>query len=422
LTLWGIDTVFSAGYSDYDRTRKNTDRLFRFDITSSAPDYVPLETPSQLFGDDNWILEYVSIRDFSNSAANASGIFPFARSREKIEGYYGALDAQVLDTVRVQAGVRQEDTTIEADAWGGNTEPGTENQVSNDYTDSLPAASVTWEFIENMQLRFAYSETVNRPSLLEITGSTLRNPEDQNLYRGNVFLQPADLTNYDARWEWYFGNADEMSVGLFYKEFDNPIELAKIQAQGDIFTWFNADSAELRGIEFDVRKELPLGEWLSLDPVWNGFNIAVNASYIDSEVTLLGSGETAADVPLTGGRQIAPLFSNKRKMTGQSDWLGNLLLSYVDYDLGVTGSILYNYTDERIILVGDNNAPDIVEEGRGVVDVLFKYEIPWKNYDFEFEAKAGNIFDAKVEWTQGGLSYENWRPGVNYSIGLRATF
>jgi TonB-dependent receptor len=421
-TVWGIDTVFSAGYSDYDRSRKNTDRLFRFDITSSAPDYVPLETPSQLFGDDNWILEYVSIRDFSNSAANASGIFPFARSKEKIEGYYGALDAQVLATVRVQAGVRQEDTTIEADAWGGNTEPGTDNQVSNDYTDSLPALSVTWEFIENMQLRFAYSETVNRPSLLEITGSTLRNPEDQNLYRGNVFLEPADLTNYDARWEWYFGNADEMSVGLFYKEFDNPIELAKIQAQGDIFTWFNADSAELKGIEFDVRKELPLGEWFSLAPVWNGFNVAMNVSYIDSEVTLLGSGETAADVPLTGGRQIAPLFSNKRKMTGQSDWLGNLLVSYVDYDLGVTGSVLYNYTDERIILVGDNNAPDIIEEGRGVVDLLFKYEIPWKKYDFEFEAKAGNIFDTKVEWTQGGLSYENWRPGVNYSIGLRATF
>jgi len=421
-TLWGIDTVFSAGYSDYDRTRKNTDRLFRFDITSSAPDYVPLETPSQLFGDDNWILEYVSIRDFSNSAANASGIFPFARSKEQIEGYYGALDAQLTSTVRVQAGVRQEDTTIEADAWGGNTEPGTDNQVSNDYTDSLPAASLTWEFIENMQLRFAYSETVNRPSLLEITGSTLRNPEDQNLYRGNVFLEPADLTSYDARWEWYFGNADEMSVGLFYKEFDNPIELAKIQAQGDIFTWFNADSAELKGVEFDVRKELPLGEWFSLDPVWNGFNVAMNVSYIDSEVTLLGSGETAADVPLTGGRQIAPLFSNKRKMTGQSDWLGNLLISYVDYDLGVTGSILYNYTDERIILVGDNNAPDIIEEGRGVVDMLFKYEFPWKKYDFEVEAKAGNIFDTKVEWTQGGLSYENWQPGVNYSIGLRATF
>ena len=421
-TVFAIDTVFSAGYSDYERTRKSTDRLFRFDITSSAPDYVPLETPSQLFGDQNWIDEYVSIRDFSNSAANASGIFPFARSKEQVEGYYGSLDAQVLSTVRVQAGVRMEDTSIEADAWGGNTEPGTENAVKNSYNDSLPAVSVTWEFIENMQARLAYSETVNRPSLLEITGSTLRNPEDQNLYRGNVFLEPADLNNYDARWEWYFGAADEMSLGVFYKEFDNPIELAKVQAQGDIYTWFNADKAELKGVEYDVRKDLPLADWFDLDPVWNGFNIAMNVSYIDSEVTLLGSGQTAADIPLTGGRQIAPLFSNDRKMTGQSDWLGNLLVSYADYDLGVTASVLYNYTDERIILVGDNNAPDIIEEGRGVVDLLFKYELPWDKYDLQVEAKAGNVFDTKVEWTQGGLTYENWQPGINYSIGLRATF
>ena len=38
------------------------------------------------------------------------------------------------------------------------------------------------------------------------------------------------------------------------------------------------------------------------------------------------------------------------------------------------------------------------------------------------EAKAGNILDTRVEWTQGGLAYENWQPGINYSIGLRATF
>lgn len=421
-TVLGIDTTFSAGYSDYDRTRNSTDRLFRFDITSRAPAWVPLETPSQLFGDQNWIDQYVSIRDFSNSAANAAGIFPFAKAEETVEGIYGSVDAQVLPAVRVQVGVRQEDANIKADAWGGNTQPGTINKVENEYNDSLPAVSVTWEFIENMQVRAAYSETVNRPSLLEITGSTLRNPEDQNLYRGNVFLEPADLTNYDLRWEWYFGDIDEMSLGFFYKEFDNPIELAKVQAQGDIYTWFNADSAELEGVEYDVRKELLLADWFDLDPMWNGFSLAVNVSYIDSKVTLLGSGETAADVPLTGGRQIASLYSNERKMTGQSDWLGNLQLSYQDEDAGVTGSLLYNYTDERNILVGDNNAPEIIEEGRGVVDVLYKYEFPWNKYDFQVEAKASNIFDTKVEWTQGGQVYENWQPGINYSIGLRATF
>ena len=115
--------------------------------------------------------------------------------------------------------------------------------------DTLPGLSLTWEFMENMQMRFAWSETVNRPSLLEITGSTLINPEDQNLYRGNVFLEQADVENFDIRWEWYFGAADELSIGAFYKDFTDPIELAKVQAQGDIFTWFNADKGELTGVE-----------------------------------------------------------------------------------------------------------------------------------------------------------------------------
>ena len=422
LTPFDIDTVFRVGYSDYERTRESRDRLFRFEVTPRAPQYISWMTPQQLFRDQNWVDQYISVRDFSASAANASGIFPFAESSEEVTGYYGAIDAQVLPTVRLQLGVRYEDTKLTADAWGGNTEPGTENAVKRDYEDTLPSASVTWEFLENMQVRLAYSETVNRPSLLEITGSTIRNPEDQNLYRGNVFLEPADLENYDLRWEWYFGAADEMSIGLFYKDFTNPIEIAKVQAQGDIFTWFNAEEAELEGIEFDVRKDLYFATWFDLDPMWDGFRTSFNVSYIDSKVTLLGSGETAADVPLTGGRNISPLFTNERQMTGQSDWLANLLLTYEDFDSGITATLAWNYTGERIILVGDRNAPEIIEEDRHRVDLLFKYGFFWNDTELELEAKAANILDEEVEWTQGGQLYEKWDPGITYSIGLRARF
>lgn len=417
-----LDSVVKAGYSNYERTRESEDRLFRFGLQPAAPEYIAWMTPRQLFRDQNWADQYLTVRDFSAGQANASGIFPFAESSEEVTAFYGSIDAQVLPTVRVQLGVRDEDTDITADAWGGNTDPGTDNLVKRDYSDTLPGGSITWEFVENMQLRVAYSETVNRPSLLEITGSTLRNPEDQNLYRGNVFLEPADVENLDLRWEWYFGAADEMSVGLFSKDFTDPIELAKIQAQGDIFTWFNAEEATLEGVEFDVRKDLYFGTWFDMDPAWDGFRLSANISWIDSEVTLLGSGETAADVPLTGGRQIAPLFANERRMTGQSDLLGNLLFSYQDYDSGITGSIAYNFTGDRIILVGDNNSPDIIEEDRHRVDLLLKYAFEWRNSELEVEAKAANIFDEEVEWTQGGQLYERWDPGVTYSIGLKASF
>ena len=89
---------------------------------------------------------------------------------------------------------------------------------------------------------------------------------------------------------------------------------------------------------------------------------------------------------------------------------------------GITATLAYNFTGERIILVGENNAPDIMEEDRHRVDLLFKYEFMWNNSELELEAKAANILDEKVEWTQGGQLYEEWDPGITYSIGLRARF
>ena len=426
--LGNVDVSFNFGAGYYERTRETEDRLFRFDLTNSAPDWVPLQTPQQLFGLSNFQDDYMTVRDFSAGAANAAGIFPFAESGEETESYYAQFDAQLTDRIRLQGGIRYEDITLTADAWGGNTEPGTDNAVNQDYQDWLPAASVTYEFIENMQVRLAWSETVNRPSLLEITGTTIRNPENFQLYRGNVFLEQAELTNYDFRWEWYFGAADSMSLGLFYKEFTNPIEQALIQAQNDIFTWFNAEEAELSGIEYDFRKELLLSDWFNLesegwnDAWWDNFVLSANVSYIDSEVTLLGEGETAADAPITGGRQIGRLFANERPLAGQADWLGNILLSYEDEYRGITASVAYNYTGEYIALVGAINAPDVIQEARGRLDLLFRWESSFKDQDFELEFKAANVFDEPIEWTQGGQIYEKYDLGVTYNFGIRASF
>ena len=428
VTLGNVEVSLNGGAGYYERTRESEDRLFRFDLTTSAPDYIPLMYPRQLFRTENWSNDYLTVRDFTSGAANASGIFPLAESGEEVTSYYAQFDAQLTDRLRLQGGVRFEDVELIADAWGGNIEQGTTNLVEQDYDDTLPSLSLTWEFIENMQVRLAWSETVNRPSLLEITGTTIRNPEDSNLYRGNVFLQQAELTNYDFRWEWYYGNADSMSIGLFRKDFDDPIELAKVQAQNDIFTWFNAEEAELEGIEWDISQELRLADWFGIEgegwngSIWNNFSLNANLSYIDSEVTLLGSGETAADVPLTGGRQIARLFSNERPITGQSDWLGNLLLSYQDDNRGILATFAYNYTGERVVLVGAESSPDIIEEARGRVDVLFRYTTEAVNTNIEIELKAANLFDAEVEWTQGGLVYEKYDPGITYSFGIRANF
>ena len=425
------DVSVSGGAGYYERTRDSEDRLFRFDLTPRSPDYIALMTPQQLFRTQNFADEYVTVRDFTAGAANAAGIFPFAASGEEVTSYYLSLDAQLTDRLRLQGGVRFEDVTLFADAWGGNIEQGTINEVEQNYDDVLPAASLTYEFIENMQIRLAWSQTVNRPSLLEITGTTIRNPQNFQLYRGNVFLEPAELSNYDFRWEWYFGASDSMSFGAFYKDFTDPIEQGKVQAQNDIFTWFNAEEAYLQGVEYDIRKELRMADWFGIESEgWNEdwlnlFTIAANVSYIDSQVTLLGSDETAADVPITGGRNIAQLNANERPLTGQSDYLGNIILSYDDPDRGIVASLAYNYTGDRIALVGALNDPDVIQEARGRVDLLFRYnfgELDMVKNGIEIEFKAANIFDEPIEWTQGGQVFERYDLGITYSVGVRANF
>ncbi len=421
LSVANRDITVRLGWADYERNRTSRDRLFRFDLSSTAPDYVALMTPSQLFSNENWGSRYLSVRDFSSAAANASGIFPFASAGEETTSYYAGIDAQLTERIRAAVGVRKEDATLYADAFGGNIQEGTSNNVSQDYDDALPAGSLTFEFINDMQVRLAYSETVNRPSLLEITGSTVRNPEDSNLYRGNVFLRPANVKNYDARWEWYFGEADSMSFGVFRKEFDEPIEVGKIQAQNDIFTWFNAEEAELEGVEFEFQKDLFFGRWFGWGDWADNVTLNGNVSWIDSEVTLFGPGETATDVPLTGGRRLDPVFANKRPLSGQSEILGNLMISYVDYDRGIESSLAYNFTDDRIVVVGSENSPDISEQARHKLDFLFRYSFLMFGSDLEAELRIKNILDEPVEWRQGGLLYEEYQPGVAYSVSLRAT-
>ena len=414
-----VEMTAILGASNYERVRASADRFFRFDITSRAPSHIALMTPYQLFSLENWGKGYLDVRDFSAGAANAAGIFPFADSGEETMSAYVGLDAQLTPRIRAAAGVRREDTTLFADAYGGNTLKGTSNAVSRDYNDTLSAASLTFEFVNDMQLRIAYSNTLNRPSLLEITGTTLRNPEDSNLYRGNVFLTPANVDNFDARWEWYFGSDDSLSVGVFQKLFDDPIEIGKVQAQNDIYTWFNGEEAELAGVEIEFRKDLFIGEWLGLGGVWDFFKLNANVTFMDSEVTLFGEGETAADVPVTGSRQIARLFENERPLSGQSDILGNLMLTYVDLSRGIEGSLAYNHTGERIVLVGAENAPNIVEDARGKLDFLARYLFEVFGFDAELEFKASNLLDDDVEWRQGGLLYERYNAGISYGLSLK---
>ena len=61
----------------------------------------------------------------------------------------------------------------------------------------------------------------------------------------------------------------------------------------------------------------------------------------------------------------------------------------------------------------------MIEEARGKLDFLLKYDFLLWDAQLQLELKLQNLLDEEIEWTQGGSNYETYRPGVSYSLGLK---
>src|SRR5690606_16042861 len=91
-------------------------------------------------------------------------------------------------------------------------------------TDWLPAVSLTWRFAEAMQLRAAYSRTLSRPDFRELSSAQFDQILGAGIFVGNPELDRTRIDNLDLRWEWYLSEDESVSVGLFYKQRQDPIE------------------------------------------------------------------------------------------------------------------------------------------------------------------------------------------------------
>ena len=158
---------------------------------------------------------------------------------------------------------------------------------------------------------------------------------------GNPDLKRALIDNYDIRWEYYPKAGETFSIGMFYKDFQNPIESIVVVSAQHSVTYQNADSAKNTGLEMDFRKSF---EFIS--PSLETFFVSGNASWIRSRVQL---DENA-------GIQT----SNERPLEGQSPYVYNLQLGY-DHPEGLWGvTSLYNVFGPRITEVGALGAPTII--------------------------------------------------------------
>lgn len=267
-------------------------------------------------------------------------------------------------------------------------------------TDVLPALNVTWEFYEDMLLRLGVSRTVSRPDFRELSPATFNDVTGGRQLFGNPELKRALLTHVDLRWEWFVREGELLSVGFFFKDFQDPIEVIVVPSAQLSVTYENAPSAFNVGVELEWRNSLDF-----ISEALADFTFGGNFAWIDSNVSI--------------PEGVSIQTNKERPLQGQSPYVVNLQLAYDLEALGTTATLLYNVSGPRIVEVGALGAPDVYQEPFHQMDLVVGQKLP---EGFKLSFKAKNLLDPDTEVTQGPETVEVYKKGRAFSISVSKKF
>ena len=175
---------------------------------------------------------------------------------------------------------------------------------------------------------------------------------------------------------------------------NNAIELAKFKSDEDNIQPVNAESSNIKGIEFEFKSEIKF-----ISDLVNSFNLNFNTSFISSRTYLFGDELTSKLDNLRDGESLndnndfQERFFNLlgiednseyyRVMQGQAPYLINLGLSYANNENHLQCGMYYNVQGKTLSVVSINREPDI-------------YSSPFHSLNLNLSKKFGNKNQIKV--------------------------
>ncbi|KQU62262.1 TonB-dependent receptor [Sphingomonas sp. Leaf339] len=435
----------SAGYYYSDTQRTSTRLQFNYQLNTGGGTAIGF--PYNLYRPD-----YLLSPDVLNNACplvgtgactvqlqfvTPQGAYEYDALLRTHAGYVQA-EAEATDGVRATIGVRYETADERVTPIMSPT-----RRLKNDYF--LPAATLTWNFAADMQLRASASKTISRPQFRELAPQQFRDPDSDRLFFGNPNLVDTKLYNLEGRYEWFYARDQRVTLGGFYKRIDNPIEQVGFYPGSDdrLQTGFtNLPSATLYGGEFEVQKFFPLG-FLNSDFFATRRLLAIaNYTYTKSKINASDTcvpnpGDVNGTLRLNGCAAgfgfASSLFRSDAPLTGQSDHLVNLQLGIEDTKSLSAATLLFNYASERVTNRGPSNLsgsgfqPDIIEKPGIRLDLVVRQGFDLIGGRFELKAEARNLtgtqYQERQTFDSGNVVYINrYKQGRIFSLGLSTTF
>lgn len=352
-------------YGEY-RNRKYTTRNFIYNwnvANNTLPNGFRYGDIAQLLSDEQ------------NMAADRLYMIEEMQMRNNYRGYNalgaGYVNALLpLGKLSVLAGVRYEYNDM---ALISNTRDYEVSERSQHYRHSnfFPSVNFTYHLCTKQQLRLSYGRSVNRPEFRELSPSVYYDFDLASNVQGNTELKNCYVDNIDLRYELYPSSGETISVALFGKFFDKPIEWTYTVAGGTdlVYSYKNAKSATSYGMEVDVRKNLG---FIGL----HDFDLSLNGALIKSSVKF-EKGAKEEDRP----------------MQGQSPYLVNAGVFYKCKPLQLDVAVLYNIIGKRIIGVGRSEGTTGSDEN---ARVPHSYEMPRNVIDLSVAKRFGKRFELKL--------------------------
>lgn len=330
--------------------------------------------------------------------------------KAEIFGYYGMLDIEFGEYVRIVTGARQETAEFQVDTFQASVEDSEIISTGFDQSELLPSASVTWFALDDLQIRGAYGRTTSRPVFNELTPSFFFDPDSGQEFIGNPDLGPTMIDGYDLRAEWYPSTTESLTAGVFLKDYQAPIERTFLAqgGGGQVATFQNAESADVRGVEVGGRVEFGrLRDWFGAPKFVDLFSFSANAAFLDSQVTLVEQGRAT---------------DSERTLDGQADLVFNaqFTMNAEDHDL----TIAYNHVGVRLARVGIRNQPNILQRPMDLLDLNYVWHI---TDALDLKMSGANLLNTKISLTQQiegeeRQVFREFRSGRTFSIGLSYEF
>lgn len=410
LALIGDNGFLKFGGNVRERTRKQQDYAADFAISAvSLSDYVTGGDVTYYKGQYNIgpQPDYAKLLTLPQTPLTADPS-TYEDDNENIYAGYVQYNTS-FGKIDVAGGVRVETTdgtyrANDVDAYGNFL---AKHDTHHNYTNIFPDLSFKYDPSDQVQLRAAFSSAIARPGFNQITAARSIDAFNATpvVTQGNPDLKPTLGHNLDLSAAYYLPHKGMVSVGLFYKAFDNYIiateTLGAIDVSGftgqkvNLISYSNVGTARAQGVELSYDQQFDF-----LPSLLSGLGVESNLTYVQSR------GE------------IRPGEHHTLPQTSPFNYNAALTYAYGPVSMKLAAS----YVSTNLWAVGGDASTDLYSQGRYRLDFGGTYAL---SDHIQLYLDAKNISNTHLDFTQTkdkNFPVQNEFYDADYLFGLRVKY